>query len=77
MVLHNVRKVSMRKILEFRASKIASAGFSGHRYTLSMFKPSKCSENSSHLQYSGSALVAIQPLPSFDRMLTLSCAALI
>ena len=30
-----------------------------------MFRPSKCSENSTHLQYSGSALIAIQPLPSF------------
>ena len=36
------------------------------------------SENSTHLQYSGSALVGIQPLsPSFDRLLTLSRAALI
>ena len=30
-----------------------------------MFRPSKCSENSTHLQYSGSALLTIQPLPSF------------
>ena len=30
-----------------------------------------------HLQYSGSVLVAIQPLPSFNHVLTLSHTALI
>ena len=36
----------------FTTSEIASAGFSGQL--------SKCRENNTHLQYSGSALVAIQ-----------------
>ena len=50
-----------REILEFRTSEIPSAGFSGQ---VSVAK------NNTHLQYSGSALVAIQPLPSFDHTLT-------
>ena len=57
-----------RKILGFRTSEIASAGFSGQVHV---------SVNNTHVQYSGSALIAIQPLSTFDRMLTLSRAALI
>ena len=30
-----------------------------------VFRASKCSENNTHLHYSGSTFVAIQPLPSF------------
>ena len=75
-VLRNVQKVSVWKHAllggsggmppqEFRTSKIASAGFSGQ---VSVAKI---------IHISGSALVADQPLPSFDRVLILSCAVLI